>query len=185
MLEVIYLYLLKKCLKYYFLPTYCGYFWFWLSEMEISCGTTWGAVMVRALEPAQLSSNRVSINALARILLSSTRESIDSTQLELKCPARWVRSSQFEPNNIASGTSATHWSIAIILLQWVVNNCKQIAVFFGLAQLDSSRTWHGSTQLEVFFIKVWLSSIGYWLDSAQLEKLLARTIPSRLLIKNV
>ena len=49
--------------------------------------------------------------------------------------------------------------------------CKEIADFFCLAQLDSARTWPGSTQLEVLFIKVWL-------DSAQLEKLLARTIPT-------
>ena len=38
-------------------------------------------VMVRALEPARLSSNRVSINALARILPGSTRLESASTQL--------------------------------------------------------------------------------------------------------
>ena len=138
--------------------------------------------MVRALEPARLSSNRVSINALARILPSSTRLESALTQLRSNSNA------QLDESDRVNSSQIIQYNILLTLRQgpllligalqsyfsneyWVVNNCNSIKN----RQIWSSKmeitmfVYIFCKQIAEFFLpsSTRLSSNIAWLDSAR------------------
>ena len=162
--------------------------------------------MVRALEPARLSSNRVVYNALARILPSSARLESALTQLSSNSKA------QLDESDRVNSSQIIQYNILLTLRQgpllligalqsycsneyWVVNNCNSIENM----QIWSSKmeitmfVYIFCKQIAEFFCLAQLDSartlpgstqlevlfIKVWLDSAQLERLLARLSSTR------
>ena len=165
--------------------------------------------MVRALEPARLSSNRVSINTLARILPSSTRLESALTQLSSNSNA------QLDESDRVNSSQIIQYNILLTLRQgpllliralqsycsneyWVVNNCN-ICNSIENRQIWSCKmeitmfVYIFCKQIADFFCLAQLDSarilpcstqlevlfIKVWLDSAQLKRLQARLSSTR------